>query len=91
VERGIVDQAPTLIKLDVDGIEHRILDGARKTLSGPTCRSVLVEVNEEFAALSATVSEVLSGCGFVLQSKQCSPLSGDGVFSHIYNQLWTKQ
>lgn len=91
VERGIIDQKPSLIKVDVDGIEPLILDGARKTLSAPTCRSVLIEVDEAFAASAATVSEILSASGFTLQSKKRSPLSDDGVFDHVYNQVWAKK
>ena len=91
VESGIVDQKPSLIKIDVDGIEHLILNGAKKTLSAATCRSVLVEVDEEFTALSTTVSEILSACGFTLQSKKRSPLSADGAFSRVYNQVWAKK
>lgn len=35
---------PQVLKLDVDGTESRILEGAQKTLSSPALRSVLVEM-----------------------------------------------
>ncbi len=41
---------PQAIKLDVDGTELRILDGAKRTLASPTLRSVLVEVAGEPSA-----------------------------------------
>ena len=39
---------PSLIKIDVDGIEHLILRGAKKTLRNETCKSISIEVNENF-------------------------------------------
>ena len=35
---------PHALKIDVDGTEAQILEGARKTLAGPTLRSVLIEL-----------------------------------------------
>lgn len=37
--------APHFIKVDVDGLEHRVLAGMRETLRGPQLRSVLMEIN----------------------------------------------
>jgi len=39
---------PTLVKIDVDGIEDLIIEGGEKLLSNKKCQSVLVEVNENF-------------------------------------------
>jgi len=36
---------PRHIKIDVDGIEHKVIRGAAKTLADRTVRSVLVEIN----------------------------------------------
>lgn len=38
---------PNLIKLDVDGVEFRILKGAYQTLSNNKVRSILVEIDED--------------------------------------------
>lgn len=37
--------APDYIKIDVDGIEHKVVAGARRTLAGGQVRSVLIEIN----------------------------------------------
>ena len=44
VERGVVPM-PDHVKIDVDGIEHRVFGGARKTFADPRLKTVLIEVN----------------------------------------------
>jgi hypothetical protein len=55
---------PNHIKLDVDGGELAVLDGASRTLGSPTLRSVLIEVS---SALSAAVTDVLDRHGLRLE------------------------
>lgn len=38
---------PHHIKIDVDGIENKVIAGSKRTLSRPELRSVLIELNEE--------------------------------------------
>lgn len=40
---------PTAIKIDVDGNEHRVLEGARQILALPTLRSVIIELPVDYA------------------------------------------
>lgn len=79
LEQGIIPEYPSMIKADVDGIEHLILRGARNTLAYPLCRTVLIEVHQDFKALSTEVSAILSEAGFKLTTR-------DSV-----NQIWVKQ
>ena len=44
VERGDVP-LPDHVKIDVDGIEHRVFAGARKTFADPRVQTVLMEIN----------------------------------------------
>ncbi|MEW5769641.1 MAG: FkbM family methyltransferase [Pseudomonadota bacterium] len=38
---------PNHIKVDVDGIEHKIVAGGRQTLANPAVKSVLIEIDEK--------------------------------------------
>lgn len=55
--------APTHIKIDVDGIEPKVVAGARATLARPAVRSVLIETNPARADHRAMI-ETLTTLGF---------------------------
>lgn len=52
-------EIPDYIKIDVDGIEHLILEGADNFLSNKKIKSILVEVNENFKYQFDKVNEIL--------------------------------
>ena len=55
--------APTHVKIDVDGIEAAILEGAKSLLSGPGVRSVLIEMLTHDDAAQARITSLLGECG----------------------------
>jgi FkbM family methyltransferase len=57
---------PSLIKIDVDGLETDILRGARDTLHCASLRSVLVELNWRGLAPSREAVELVKAAGFRL-------------------------
>lgn len=57
---------PHYLKIDVDGIEQQILDGAAGTLADPALRSVLIELETEETDRNAGIVERLDRAGFVL-------------------------
>jgi FkbM family methyltransferase len=65
VERFGLPQ-PNHIKLDVDGGELAVLEGAAHALASPALRSMLVEVS---TSLSAQIAEILERHGLRLDSK----------------------
>jgi FkbM family methyltransferase len=92
IEQKLMDKVPNLIKLDVDGIEHLILAGAKNTLKHPDCKSVLVEIDERFGMQYENVYATMKECGFVLQAKKRAPMFAHlvengrdiGCYNHIF-------
>ena len=76
-------ELPDYIKIDVDGIEHLILEGGSEVLK--SVKSILLEVNDNFEEQSHTINKRLTESGFLL-FKKCD--MGDEFF---FNQWWVKQ
>lgn len=74
--------APTLIKIDVDGVEFAVLQGAEQTLRSPELRTLLVEVGEQDATTPALV-QLLESCGYVFQERHHHTGPGD-VANYIF-------
>lgn len=77
---------PNKIKIDVDGTEHLILQGAENILK--KCNSILIEVNEEFFEQYNEVSKILKKNNFKLLSKKLT--SKSNLYKDTYNQIWNK-
>lgn len=90
LESGLISEPPALLKIDVDGIEHLILRGARNALAGTTLRSILIEVNEEFTDLRLEVQQTLRDLGFELRERRRSEIFDDGQFASSFNQIWVR-
>ena len=86
----MISELPSLIKIDVDGIEHLILSGASLTLRAPTLVSVLVEVNDEFRELASEVARHLTEAGFALEGKYHAEMFDSGQFATSFNQIWVR-
>lgn len=79
---------PTYIKIDVDGIEHLILEGAIETLK--KVKSILVEVNDDFKEQAERVEIFLTTSGFSLMNKQISAFTRKSRDINIANQIWER-
>lgn len=87
----LIKEPPSLIKIDVDGIEHLILEGALNTISSNSCKSVFIEVNDDFKEQNSNVQRLLKSAGFIFKEKRQSDyLSSSQVFGETYNQIWIK-
>jgi len=73
---------PNYIKIDVDGIEHLILNGLLNTLDSVS--EILIEINEDFEEQKTTTEKILSNLGFIFIDKFYL-----GSERH-FNQLWRK-
>jgi len=78
-------QRPDFIKMDVDGIEHFIMQGGKDILS--TVKSVLVEINDDFTEQSSVSNQILSSAGLTLYKKCKEGVAED---FHQYNQWWVR-
>ena len=82
---------PNYIKIDVDGIEHLILEGAKKTLKLECCKSILVEINDAFENQSEISNKILTDSGYKIQNKLQSSATKKNIgFEKTYNQIWVK-
>ena len=82
---------PNYLKLDVDGIEHKILGGAKKTLMNKDLKSILVEVNENFQDQHENIIKIMKNNNFTLISKnqnisETQNTKFSKTFNYIYNR-----
>ena len=62
-------ELPNYVKIDVDGIEHLILEGASKILSNKTLSSLSIELNEDYEQQYNKVIKILKSFDFELNKK----------------------
>jgi FkbM family methyltransferase len=74
-------EQPRYIKIDVDGIEHLILKGGKKTII--KTKSILIEVSKKFDAHNNTVLSIFNSLGFKLKKEF-------GSEKDYKNQIWEK-
>lgn len=56
---------PTFMKVDIDGLEHHVVQGARELLESGTLRSLLVETNRNLAEHRDMIEHII-GFGYAL-------------------------
>lgn len=88
LKHGVIVEPPSLIKIDVDGIEHLILKGAQKTLASKTLKSILIEVNDDFKDQATQVKTILEKAGFELKEQNYNLISTHDQIWH--NQVWVR-
>jgi FkbM family methyltransferase len=74
---------PSHIKIDVDGGERHVLEGAAETLANPSLRSVMIEVSQTDPENDAGIREIFARNGFVVGS-EISKESADQMASLAY-------
>ncbi len=83
---------PDYIKIDVDGIEHLILEGGDKFLSNEKVKSLSIEINENFIDQFEKIKKFMDKYKFkILHKKQNADLLFEGSkFDKTYNYIFTK-
>jgi hypothetical protein len=88
VEQGLIEQ-PTHIKIDVDGIEHLVIQGATKTLA--QTQSLLIEVNQNLPEHQDMV-KFLTQQGFEYDPNQVRAAERqEGAFKGVAEHLFRRR
>ncbi|MFZ5723012.1 MAG: FkbM family methyltransferase [Pseudomonadota bacterium] len=81
---------PDHIKIDVDGIEHKVIAGARRTLQRPEVKSVLIEINTNRDDHRETV-DLMGRLGFRWSQEQVEQAQRkDGAFKGVGNYIFLR-
>ena len=91
LENSILD-IPDYIKIDVDGIEHLILEGGDKFLNDKKVESLSIEINENFKEQYDKVLNLMNKYEFKLLHKKHNDdmLSEQSRFKNTYNYIFKK-
>ncbi len=74
---------PAFIKIDVDGLEHKVIRGARQTLADPRVQEILIELNTHLQE-HLDVIDILKEHGFEYDPAQsASSLRKSGAFEGV--------
>ena len=83
-------EIPNYIKIDVDGIEDLILDGADDILKNQNLRSILIEINDKFRTQKNNIIQTMNNHNFDLFLKKRNDYYYKGEFEEIYNYIFKK-
>ena len=84
-------EVPDYIKIDVDGIEHLILEGANKYLKNKKIKSISVEINENFNKQFKKIIKIMKKNNFKLLKKNDQfVLKIDKKFSKTFNYIFIR-
>jgi FkbM family methyltransferase len=83
-------EIPDYIKIDVDGLEHIILDGGINVISNKKVKSILIEIDEENINQYNEIIKIMSKSNFTLRNKKRAEEFYKGSFSRVYNYIFEK-
>ena len=85
-------EIPDYIKIDVDGIEHLILEGANKYLKNKRIKSLSIEVNENFTEQYQKVLNIMKQNEFKVLSKKHNEALFDksSRFAKTFNYVFVR-
>jgi FkbM family methyltransferase len=82
-------EIPDYIKIDVDGIEHLILEGADNYLGNKKIKSLSIEINENFLEQHESILKVMKKFNFKMKHKKHSSLTQNSKkFSKSFNYIF---
>lgn len=92
IENKILE-IPDYIKLDVDGIEHLILEGSSKILNNEKIKSCSIEVNENYKEQYEKILDIMKQNNFKILHKKhnIDMFSNEKKFNNTFNYVFTKK
>ena len=82
-------EIPDYIKIDVDGLEHNILEGGKNMLTKKKIKGLLIEVNENYTEQFNKVKNIMKRNGFKLKAKEQSKLiTFNKEFKNSFNYIF---
>ena len=84
---------PDYIKIDVDGLEHFILEGGDKFLGHKKVKGISIEINEKFVDQYAAILKYMEQFNFIFKHKKHNKdfFNSNSDFSKTYNYVFEKQ
>ena len=82
---------PDFIKMDVDGIEHFLLEGGESVLQ--KIQGILLEINDDYGEQAELSNRLLKEAGLVLLAKRSSEQIKNSTsgFQNTFNQIWRRK
>jgi len=91
IENKILD-FPNYIKIDVDGLEHKILKGGNKCLENEKLESISIELNENYIEQFEEVTRIMKEHNFLIkQKKHAKMFDKSELFSNTYNYIFERK
>ena len=91
IKNKVIPQ-PNAIKLDVDGVEHLILEGSLKCLKNKKLKKIIVEINENFKFQKSNILRTLKKNNFLLLEKtRAEEFYSSKKFDKTYNYIFEKK
>lgn len=85
-------QTPNYIKIDVDGIEHLILNGGKNILQSDTLKEVCIELNENYKEQTKLSMKIMTENNFELSKKERSKyIEVSKEFNKSFNYFFIKK
>jgi FkbM family methyltransferase len=82
---------PTYVKIDVDGIEHLIIEGGINTFRGSTLRGICIELNGDFNEQLDYVNDTLLGLGYEFMYRLRSDYFDKTDYANVYNYFYVNK
>ncbi len=89
--RNNILKVPNYIKIDVDGIEHLILQGSVNTLTNKNIKSILVEIDESHNDQLQSILNLMQKNNFIIKEKDNVLINQKSKkFKHQFNYIFER-